>query len=160
MKKHFNILAFITVSFSDITYSQINMVPNHSYEQYSQCPDNENQVSYSIGWKSYYASPDYFNVCATNPIVSIPYNFAGSYQPSSNGSAYAGFFSYFSGAFSGGLANLREHIGRQLSSSLVVGVKYFVSFKVSVAASTGGNANCATNLHSIINCLYFTPANV
>jgi len=147
MKKPLQILIIFLVAVGQgaVVKAQ-NLVPNYSFEQYSQCPDNENQISYSIGWKSYYATPDYFNICATGAIASIPYNWVGSYQPPLSGSsAYAGFFAYWSGVFSGGGSNLREHIGRQLLSPLVVGVKYFVSFKVSLAASTGANANCACN---------------
>ena len=106
---------------------------------------DENQVSYSIGWKSYYASPDYYNVCATNPWVSIPYNIGGSYQQTATGSAYSGFYAYWSPTFSGGVCcNMREHIGRQLPAPLVIGTKYFVSFKVSLAFNNN-SASCATN---------------
>ncbi len=138
-------LLLMFLSFSFNSFSQ-NLVLNNSYEQYSQCPNNENQITYSIGWKSYYGTPDYFNVCATNSNVSIPYNWAGSYQPALSGNnAYSGFFSFFSSTFSGGIPNVREQIGRQLTSPLVLGQKYYVSYKVSLAVSTGGNANCATN---------------
>src|SRR3972149_4387494 len=139
MKKLFSIF----IVFSSSALAQ-NLVSNYSYEAYSQCPDNENQMSYSIGWGSYYGTPDYFHNCALNSNVSIPYNWAGSYQqPLPGSSAYAGFFAYWSGTFSGGYPNMREHIGRQLSSPLIIETKYYVTFKVSLAMSTGGNANCA-----------------
>ena len=115
---------FLFLFFAIKSFGQINLVPNYSYEQYTQCPDNENQVSYSTGWKSYYASPDYYNICATNPWVSIPYNIGGSYQQTATGTAYCGFYAYWSPTFSGGYTNMREHIGRQLSSPLVIGIKY------------------------------------
>lgn len=140
MKKN---LLFFLIFCSSFLQAQ-NLVPNYSFEQYLQCPDNENEISYSIGWKSYYATPDYYNVCATNPWVSIPNNLGGSYQPTTTGNAYCGFYAYWSPTFSGGLPNLREYIGRQLASPLVVGQKYFVSFKVSLAFNNN-SASCATN---------------
>lgn len=121
-----------------------NLVSNNSYEQYSQCPSNENQVSYSVGWKSYFGTPDYYNACAIDPWVAIPNNIGGSYQQTATGSAYCGFYAYWSPTYSGPYKNIREHIGRQLSSPLVVGTKYFVSFKVSLAYNAG-SASCATN---------------
>ncbi len=140
MKPLLTILFFCIV----FTSKAQNLVPNYSFEQYTQCPDNENEVSYSTGWKSYYASPDYYNVCATNPWVSIPYNIGSSYQPAATGAAYCGFYAYWSPISGNGYINLREHIGRQLASPMQIGTKYYVSFKVSLAYN-GWSADCATN---------------
>jgi OmpA-OmpF porin, OOP family len=139
-------LLYIFLFFSSSLVAQ-NLVPNYSFEQYIQCPFDENQVAFSIGWKSYYATPDYFNACATNPELSVPYNFYGSYQPPANGVAYSGFYAYWSPAFAGGTKNFREHIGRQLLSPLTIGQKYFASFKVSLVFNTFGigKEHCATN---------------
>ncbi len=144
MKKTILLLLLLTFNFLLLTCTAQNLVPNPSFEQYSQCPDGEGEISYSIGWESYYGTPDYFNACASNPEFSVPYNLNGSYQPSPNGVAYAGFYAYWSPAFSGGGKNLREHIGRQLSSPLVIGTKYYVSFKVSMAFNNN-SASCACN---------------
>lgn len=123
-----------------------NLVPNYSYEQHSQCPDSENQITRSIGWESYCASPDYFNACSTNAEFSVPSNLLGSYQPASTGSAYAGFYAYWSPCIGNGYKNLRENIGRQLVIPMVIGTKYYISFKVSLADNGSvTSANCATN---------------
>lgn len=133
--------------FINISVNAQNFINNYSFEQYTQCPDNLNEISYSIGWKSYYATPEYYNVCATNPNVSVPHNAYGSYQLPLTGVAYAGFYAYWSPIYGNGHKNIREHIGRQLASPLVIGTKYYVSFKVSLAdnSATMGSANCACN---------------
>ncbi len=120
-------------------FAQQNLVPNPSFEEYDSCPDNGNQVYKATGWSSYRESPDYFNSCATTIYDGVPKNGFG-YQYAATGDAYIGLFTY------GGVSNYREYIGTQLSSPLVVGNKYFISIKVSLA----DDANCATNNIGVI----------
>src|ERR1700741_924502 len=107
MKKLYLYIVFFSLSV--FGYAQ-NLVPNPGFEQADSCNPGQN-ISAATGWKSYSATPDYYNACAdtsTGTIFSIPYNTWG-YEPAYGGNAYAGFYSYFSGA---GNEDLREYIGR------------------------------------------------
>lgn len=140
--------------FSHSAYSQINLVPNPSFEDTIQCPDAMADITYSIGWNSFNETPDYFHLCSSSPSYSIPNNGWGSQLPASC-DAYVGFWAYVSGTPDG-----REYIGRQLSSPMIIGQKYFVSFKISLAEGS----NCATDkvgvLFSTISYSQSNPINV
>jgi hypothetical protein len=103
-----------------------NLVTNPSFEDTVRCPANLSDVSACYGWYSCSPTPDYYNACNTD-LVAIPRNFTGFQWPSS-GKAYMGLIarSPFSGAN-------REIIGSQLSPPLIIGKKYFVSFKASLS---------------------------
>ncbi|MEI8203495.1 MAG: T9SS type A sorting domain-containing protein [Bacteroidota bacterium] len=122
-----------------------NLVLNPSFEEYSNCPDDWSQVQYATGWESYCLTPDYFNNCSSNPIFSVPSNLSGSYQLASSGNAYCGFNAYWSSFGTQGLKNIRDFIGSQLITPLIIGTKYYVSFKVSPGYNNGGNPGCACN---------------
>jgi len=124
-----------------VGYGQ-NLVPNGGFEQYNQCPTADGQIQFANGWDNFLLTPDYFNACASNSDFSVPYNFYGSYQPVSSGQAYAGVFTYYS-AWPWSYNN-RENIAYQLTSTLVPGTKYYVSFKASLAFNNF-SAYCATN---------------
>ena len=116
-----------------------NIVPNPGFELYSNCPDAFSPFSDVTGWDSYRETPNYFNSCATaGSWGSVPSNSFG-YQPS-NGNAYVGVGSHGS---QGADTVFREYIGRQLSTMLNIGQKYYVSFKVSLADKN--SIYCATN---------------
>jgi hypothetical protein len=136
---------FLIFHFSFFTFhfslSQINLVPNPSFETYTTCPYNQGQVTFATGWLAGGDSPDYFNACdITDPYFSVPHNWGGFQIPAS-GNAYCGIGTYLSKKFT---PNAREFIGTSLSNSLNNGTKYFVSFKTSLAIDTGVG-NCATN---------------
>lgn len=118
-----------------------NLVPNPSFEDTSYCVTGTGEMPASLGWISYGDSPDYFNICTSSPDVSVPNNWGGYQQPSS-GEAYCALGT-FSSAF--GQVNGREYIGRNLSQSLAIGTKYYVSFKTALSVSPTIWANCATN---------------
>jgi hypothetical protein len=121
-------LLFYSLVLSANAFAQ-NLVPNYSFEDTVACPVAQNEVNRAIGWSSYRASPDYFNMCNILS-VGIPANFAG-YQTPRDGSAYAGLISFYSP-----LPNLREYIGIQLTQPLTIGVKYFLSFYTTRAYNT------------------------
>lgn len=103
-----------------------NLVPNSSFEQYSICPDLEDQVERATGWSKYSESsstPDYYNACATPPYFSVPQAGGGYQQAHNNGNAFIGL-----GTFTRITANHREMVGIQLSQPLTIGQKYFISF--------------------------------
>jgi len=108
-----------------------NLVPNSSFENYYSCPTTFGQVYLCQNWSilnNDFYRPSYFNSCCSDTnTVSIPHNAFG-YQYSASGNAYCGFVNE-----SGGIAAVRQYLINQLSSPLNVGLKYFVSLKVSLS---------------------------
>lgn len=87
-------LSFISLSF---TLAQQNLVPNGSFEEYSDCPiSNElhnGQFERAIGWfRPTAGTPDYFHRCNTST-VNVPNNFWG-HQEAFHGDGYVGFGAY------------------------------------------------------------------
>jgi len=123
-------ILFIILSFPFLIKSQVNLVPNPSFEIYDTCPNTGGQLNYSVNWNIIYNSPDYYNSCApvaTASICSVPKNRFG-YQIPDSGNAYAGVWSYATT-----ISNFREVLGAQLSSPLTIGQKYFIKFKLSLS---------------------------
>jgi gliding motility-associated-like protein len=93
-----NLVLYIIFTFCHILcgYTQ-NLVPNHSFEEYSDCPWNENQVHFAEPWTNPGgASPDFFHECSndfTSSIVGVPQNWQG-YQQAKTGLGYTGIFTY------------------------------------------------------------------
>ena len=137
MKKILLFLFFILVLGS--TKAQTNLVLNPSFEDTVSCPSAANQIDASANWNASSGSPDYMNVCCTDGLVGVPLNFGG-YQQAASGYSYSAFATYVSL-----ISNYRECIGGMLSSSLLIGVKYFVSFKVALSIDSSNSPNCASN---------------
>jgi len=155
MKKYLLSLLFV-FSASSWVSAQLNLVPNPSFESYTACPNNIGQINFSTGWNSYANTPDYFNVCG-DPSFSIPSNAFG-YQVPASGSAYSGFLNYVSNAVFPG--NFREYIGAILSTSMTVGVKYFVSFKVVLSIEQSVPSNCASSkMGALFSTIPFNSSN-
>lgn len=135
MKNLLLILIFVLSSLN--TYSQQNLVPNPSFEQYSICPNAGSQnIESSLNWYNPTGySPDYYNACATDTTYgcSVPKNGFG-YQTARTGVAYAGIILHIA-------TDGREYIQVQLTDSLRFGKHYSVSFFVALADS----CNYATN---------------
>jgi hypothetical protein len=131
-----------------------NLVPNPSFEDTFACVIMTGQVANAVGWSIVSETPDYFHSCATFPI-SVPYNLFG-YQNANSGDAYMGFWNYSS------IGYTREMIGANLNSPMIVGTKYFVSYKIALAWNPQYNNNGASNnvgiLLSTANYLTSTPS--
>lgn len=137
MKKIFCIITLI--SFSRQLLGQTNLVPNPSFETYTNCPNSSDQMNRAIGWSSFRESPDYFNTCSTISGIKPPYSTYGFQYPQ-DGNAYAGFTTYDNTGFG---PNFREIMGAKLTNTLNIGVKYYFSFFVNLAG--GYNFTLATN---------------
>ena len=119
-------LAVLTVG----RVSAQNLVPNPSFESYSAIPTGlavSGEINLASFWSSPTdASPDYFHSLATSSSsVSVPANVFGSQLPVT-GQAYAGFHARPDILY-------REYVETPLSSPLVAGQTYQVSFYVSLA---------------------------
>jgi len=106
-----------------------NLVPNPSFETYSQCPDFPDQINRATPWTMpTNGTSDAYNACAGNdPNVSVPVNQFGN-QAAYTGNGYAGFILRNS---TGG--SYREYIEVALTAPLAAGVTYAVSFYVSLS---------------------------
>lgn len=102
-----------------------NLVQNPSFEDYADCPvrlgnfdADVNQWSIPTG-----GSTDYFNACSA--AMGTPDNFKGT-QPADFGIGYSGLYVFAPNDY-------REYIQAALTSTLVEGKKYQISFYVSLA---------------------------
>jgi len=115
-----------------------NLVPNWSFEEYSECPDNLKSdiisIEYAIGWKSFRLTPDYFHECS-NDGNGVPANVFSFDAPAIHGVAYSGIGRDHSGGNS-------EVMAVQLIEPLVIGNEYYVSFYI---RRPNFNSNCWNN---------------
>jgi|AntAceMinimDraft_17_1070374.scaffolds.fasta_scaffold00594_12 hypothetical protein len=139
MKKLLHILFIFQFAFFNLQFAiSQNLVFNNSFEDTVSCPTGQNQVENAVGWKNLRGTPDYFNSCATHlSHVSIPSNSNG-YQCPANGNAYCGILVYGPWGLS---SYKREFLGTELTNPLIIGQRYYVSFKVNLA----NESLCACN---------------
>jgi hypothetical protein len=122
------------LSFPFYLKSQVNLVPNPSFEDTAYCPMLTDQVNASLFWQNYGNSPDYFNSCS--PAMNVP-NAQTGFQYAHSGNAMMGLVTYVWPS-SPGWPSYREYIGTQLLSPLVVGQKYYLSFYINFAGYLNG----------------------
>lgn len=143
MKKAITFFAFLLFLFSEKTIAQ-NLVLNPSFENTaSNCANfgGEGFTSDLLNWddaNSSYdscSSPDLFSACNLF-VTNMPSSVLG-YQYAHSGTRYAGFIT----CELGGVDNYREYVEGTLSSPLVAGQTYCMSFYISLA----DNVAYATN---------------
>lgn len=137
------------IVFCSVTLTAQNLVPNPSFENYTNCPSGFNSfasntvqdwISASMG------TPDYHHTCA-NIQVGVPTNFFG-YQNPRTGSAYTGCYWVQLDTFTH-----KEYLQAPLLSQLVAGNEYYVSFWICLADSSSmGNARGTDKMGA-----YFSP---
>ena len=111
-----------------------NVVPNYSFDTLTVCPSYYGQGAPldAPPWDGpTAATPDIFNVCATNPIVGVPNNFAGTQLPLT-GEGYGGIICHLPSY------EYREYMMAELIQPLAGHQWYHVSFYVSL----GEEMNC------------------
>jgi OOP family OmpA-OmpF porin len=130
----YKILLILTM-ISSKSYSQDNLVPNPSFEQYDTCPDNAGQIEYAIPWTIPLKTntPDFFNSCNTGNF-SVPSNFAG-YEFARTGEAYAEIGTDVFNPINPLSDSHREYIQIELLRKLVAGTSYCIKFYVSACDS-------------------------
>ena len=122
-----SVLLIICLGFVTSHFGQ-NLVPNPGFEEYNSCPNSLNQIDRSENWKNFGASPDYYNECSDPGNMSVPFNFYG-YQNAANGNAYAGIVTWAKDDSPQTYQDIREFIGVELTTPLIINQKYYVSFK-------------------------------
>ncbi len=108
----------------------MNLVPNPSFETYTNCPSNLSNLYIAAPWDApTTGTADYYNACAVGPLppiyCSVPYNGPG-YQPALTGSGYAGIIVQSTVS-----PDYREYMQVPLASPLQAGATYNVKFYVS-----------------------------
>jgi OOP family OmpA-OmpF porin len=126
-----NLIILVLFALTQKLVSQ-NLVTNPSFENYSNCPTSSGQFN-ALNWQVTancgQSSPDYYNVCSPGT-QGVPSNVVGN-QNAYNGNAYAGIYCYYA------FLPLREYMQSQLSSLLVAGQTYYVSFRASLGDDYG-----------------------
>lgn len=126
MKK--NICLLIILWLSIYVQAQSNLVPNPGFETYVQCPSTNNNIADCSGWMNFGNTPEYFNACGPNG-VSVPYAGYG-FQFTHTGNGMTGLVTWLNSLNDPQNANYREYIATQLTTTLSIGQKYFISLYV------------------------------
>jgi hypothetical protein len=142
----------ITLYFPFCLFSQNNLVPNPSFEEYDTCPNDQGQAYLAKYWNSFGNSPEYFNSCVTLVEFSTPHNILG-WQIPFNGNAYIGC-GLFATHDTLVISTIREFVGVELIAPLTIGESYSVYFYVSVADSP----NAGNVVHNKIGALFSTQS--
>jgi len=107
----------------------VNLVPNDSFELYANCPAGySNMFDVAVWTAPTTGTSDFHHSCANNPPFApdVPTNPLG-FQFARTGEAYCGFIP------SSAAPDYREYIEAPLTSTLVIGTTYLVTFYVSLA---------------------------
>ena len=113
-----------------------NLVPNPSFEIYSICPSNGEQIYYCSDWSGAgdstngLSTPDYFNTCSLNPNITPP-QVSWGYQYPHSGNAFSNIIVFRENFLR------REYVQARLSDSLLIGQVYYISFYASLAGASG-----------------------
>ncbi|HWZ23003.1 MAG TPA: hypothetical protein VNW06_10140 [Cytophagaceae bacterium] len=135
MKSVFYCILLIVV-FSINTLAQ-NLVSNPGFEKNTGCPERNGDIKKCISWSTtgLGSTPDYFNTCYTKGKytgieIGVPENSEGTRIPVS-GDAYVGLALYFKKNY-----YAREYLQNSLLAPLEKGVKYKISFYISLSDSS------------------------
>ncbi len=112
-------------------FSQINLVPNGSFETTTTCPTFAGQINYATGWNNVnlvygnftVGTPDLYHGCGCCG-YDYPSTNAGTCMPKT-GSGFAGTVLYNSP-----YPNYREYMSTKLNCAMVTGRSYTVSFSL------------------------------
>jgi len=142
-----------------------NLVPNPSFEIYTQCPGDFGFIYKAPPWFqpctfvsndiSASSSSDLFDTCGTGtPTVGIPTNDLG-YQPARTGHGYAGIYLHYD------TTNWREYIEVPLLSTLIQNKRYCIEFYVSLAETSQeavSNIGVYFSVDSLLDTRFWHPA--
>lgn len=129
----------ILIFFCTVSFSQTNLVPNPSFEFYTDCPYGYSLIDYDevvfpsvINWmKPTQGTSDYYHTCA-DPISGVqPPDSSPGYQIPFSGNAYTGMYTHYN------TYDYREYVQARLTEPLVAGQIYFAGFYVNAAVVDG-----------------------
>ena len=130
------ISALLLIIFVSFTAEGQNMVLNPSFEEYTLCPDNGGQIDYLLNisnptWQSG-STPDFFSTCGSLGYDLPSSIYGGVYAHSGNNCVGIATYSPNTDA--------REYIQMELSTPLLQGENYNISFFVALADSINYSA--------------------
>ncbi len=120
-----SLFVFIFLLSPVLSFGQLNLVKNPGFEDTLQCVGGNSQFQgFAANWRG--TAGDYFNSNCQGYLVEVPYNVFG-YQFPRTGTAYAGIYctvvdTYYVHE------NVRDYIQGELTSPLLAGKYYCVSF--------------------------------
>lgn len=127
-----------------------NLVPNGSFEAYTQCPNNSSQIYLATPWTGPRVnSSDYNNACSS--LMNVPH-YGGVSQPyplylnAKDGVAYAGIYYYRA------TDDWREYAQVELTDTLINGGCYYVEF---YAANYQGPPYGANNVSANLSATWY-----
>ena len=119
-----------------------SLLPNHSFETYSFCPDNFSELDLATPWnQATNGTTDYYNTC--NFIMPAIMNSGLQNFPNGNGIV---------GAFY--RESWKEYLGLQLSSPLIAGTNYQLTFQIASLTSNSNGHSTPYNIN------IFEPVNI
>ena len=122
--------------------AQLNLVPNPGFEIYSSCPQYppDGNIDRATPWfqpNVAFNSSDFLHTCDTNDTyMSVPTNYFGSQLPNS-GNGYSGIVCFAVPSPN----NAREYLEVELLDTLNAGLRYNVSFYISLGDSSQYGCN-------------------
>ena len=122
------LMVFILALLPVLCMGQENLVPHGSFEEYSDCPVSASQGNRAVGWTvPNLGSPEFFHSCSESDYL-VPPEVIYGYEYPHTGEGFIGmyFFSFTD-------PEDREYIQTQLLDPIYPGVRYKVSFYVSLA---------------------------
>ena len=127
MKTFTPLVALCCALLSSLSIQAQNLVPNYSFEDFTNCPTIFSQLNFAPPWITPTGgTSDYFNACSNGTPVDVPTNFAGNQMPST-GDGYAGGINYIAS-----FTNYREYVQIQLTEPLEPGFCYQVNVQMSL----------------------------
>jgi hypothetical protein len=115
-----------------------NLVPNPSFEEYLECPNDPIQnieIEKAYPWTSFRQTPDFFHPCDETGMMSSPWSNIFGFGIPYHEIGKGGFFAV------GGVST-REIAGIELIEPMVTGENYFVTFQLLRSFGGGGHSNC------------------
>lgn len=112
-----------------------NLIPNPSFEEYTDCPHDQYGVDLATPWTAYRQTPDFFNACDITNGAGVPYSTIYGYQYPFHGVGQFGLIAV-------GFPMDREIIGVELISPLEMGQDYYISFYANRGFGGGAHSNC------------------
>ncbi len=133
------------------TEAQVNYVLNPSFEKYTRCPYEFDQIKFATGWQpidtlnyppldsfgNNNCTPEYCNECASaNIYTGVPVNgYFNHYARTGKGMASVMMYNDLS--FSGAYATQRNYLQGRLAGPLTTGRSYCVTFYVCIELNAG-----------------------
>jgi gliding motility-associated-like protein len=127
MKNIFLSLFIFIILNNNSILGQMNLVPNPSFEDLSECPnDLASDVDLAIPWINAIATPDIYNPCSSVIYASAPLQNTICYQMAKTGVGYAGLISHTTPP-----ASITEYMEVKLMDKLKTNKQYFIRFYIS-----------------------------